>query len=67
VLEDPNFRDSRHSYFIQASDLAAFLLYQHVCPSAYVKRKSAQNYITRLDPILCKAASARDPLGIVKL
>lgn len=67
VLEDPNFRDSRHSYFIQASDLAAFLLYQHVCPSAYVKRKSAQNYITRLDPILRKAASARDPLGIVKL
>jgi len=67
VLEDPNFRDSRHSHFIQASDLTAFLLYQHVCPSAYARRKSAQNYIRRLDPILCKAAAPRDPLGIVRL
>ena len=67
VIEDPNFRDSRHSHFVQASDLAAFLLYQHECPSAYAKRKSVQNYIKRLEPILCKAAAPRDPLGIVRL
>jgi len=67
VIEDPNFRNSEHSYFIQASDLAAFLLYQHLAPSAYIRKKSGQNYFLRLDPILCKVASASDPHGIVRL
>jgi hypothetical protein len=67
LIEDPSFRESRHSYFIQAADLAAFLLYQYANPSAYMKRKSAQNYLKRLDPILCKQASPKDPLGIVWL
>jgi hypothetical protein len=67
VVEDPSFRDSRQSYFVQAADLVAFLLYQFVCPSAYVKKKSAENYLKRLEPVLCKVASPRDPLGIVRL
>lgn len=67
VIEDPNFRDSEHSYFIQAADLAAFLLYQHLAPSAYMKKKSGQNYFLRLDPILCKVASSSNPYGIVYL
>jgi hypothetical protein len=32
-----------------------------------MRKKDAQNYIRRLEPILCKAATARDPLGVVKL
>ena len=67
VIEDPNFRNSEHSYFIQAADLAAFLLYQHLTPSAYMRKKSGQNYFLRLDPILCKVASSADPHGIVRL
>lgn len=67
VIEDPSFRDSRHSYFVQAVDLVAFLLYQHLVPGAYVRRKSAQNYFLRLEPILCTHASSKDPLGIVRL
>ncbi|MCC6963515.1 MAG: DUF3800 domain-containing protein [candidate division Zixibacteria bacterium] len=67
VIEDPSFRDSRHSYFIQAVDLAAFLLYQKVSPGQFFKLKSGQNYFNRLDPILCKVASATDPTGIVRL
>jgi len=67
VIEDPCLRDSRHSYFIQAADLAAFLLYQSLAPSSYMRRKSGQNYFARLDPVLCKVASTTDPQGIVRL
>jgi hypothetical protein len=67
LVEDPSFRDSRHSYYVQAADLVAFLLYQFCCPSTYIRRKSAHNYLKRLEPILCKVASSKDPLGIVRL
>ncbi|GMV92957.1 MAG: hypothetical protein AMXMBFR82_27350 [Candidatus Hydrogenedentota bacterium] len=67
VVEDPTFRDSAHSFFIQAVDLTAFLLYQKFAPSAYIKKKSAHNYFNRLDPILCTVAAGRDPQGIVRL
>jgi hypothetical protein len=67
IVEDPSFRDSAHSYFIQAADLVAFLLYQKIAPNAYVRRKSAQNYFDRLTPILCRVASNSDRQGIVRL
>lgn len=67
IIEDPSFRDSSHSYFIQAADLAAFLLYQKFAPNSYIRRKSAQNYFDRLNPILCKVASRKNPQGIVFL
>ena len=67
VIEDPSFRDSAHSHFIQAADLAAFLLYQRQAPNAYMRRKSGSNYFRRLDPLVCKVASPRDPEGIVRL
>ena len=67
IIEDPSFRDSRHSYFIQAVDMAAYLLYQNAAPCAYIRKKSAQNYLNRLQPVLCKVASRNDPNGIVRL
>jgi hypothetical protein len=67
IIEDPSFRDSDSSYFMQAADLVAFLLYQKVCPNKYVRSKSAQNYFNRLDPIFCKVASSKDLQGIVWL
>lgn len=67
IVEDPSFKDSKHSYFIQAVDLCAFLLYQRLEPCAYMRKKSGQNYFSRLEPVLCKVAAADDPLGIVTL
>lgn len=66
-VEDPYFKDSRNSYFIQAADVAAFVLYQKLCPSAFMKKKSGHNFFKRLDAVLCKVASGRDPDGIVRL
>jgi len=67
IIEDPSFRESAHSYFIQAVDLCAFLLYQRLEPCGYMRKKSGQNYYKRLEPILCKEAASDDPLGIVAL
>lgn len=67
MVEDPYFKDSRHSYFIQAADVVAFSLYQRTAPSSYIKKKSAQNYFNRLNGVLCKSASSSDPEGIVRL
>lgn len=61
IIEDPSFRDSGHSYFIQASDLAAFLLYQHLVPNKYMRKKAGKNYFLRIKPILCCHASSTDP------
>lgn len=67
VLEDPSFRNSAHSYFIQAVDTAAFLLHQYLAPNGYMRKVAGQNYFRRLKPILCLKASSTDPLGIVRL
>lgn len=67
IIEDCNFRDSRDSFFVQAADLAAFLLYQYHAPSSYMKKTAGYLYFERLDPILCKVASSNDPRGIVRL
>jgi hypothetical protein len=67
LVEDPYFKDSRDSYFIQAADLAAFLIYQKISPNSYMRRKSAHNYFNRLGPVLCRVAATGDSEGIVRL
>ncbi len=67
LVEDPFFKDSRTSYFSQAADLTAFLLYQRIAPSTYARKKGLGAYFGRINPILCKVASATDPNGIVRL
>lgn len=67
MIEDPNFRDSKDSYYIQAADLCSYLVLQYIHPNQYIKSKTANNYLTRLDPVLCKVTSRTDPLGIVRI
>lgn len=65
IIEDTITRDSKDSYFIQAADLCAYLLYQFHAPNRRMKEKGGNNYFKRLDPILCKVASSA-PWGIVQ-
>jgi hypothetical protein len=67
VIEYPSFRDSAESYFVQVADLIAFLLYQEIAPSAYMRRTGGKSYFERLAPILLTQASSSDPRGIVRL
>lgn len=67
VIEDPVYRDSRHSLMVQAADLCAFLLYQKCAPNKYMRKSGGANYFARIEPALCKVASPRDPHGIVRL
>lgn len=67
VIEDPLPRDSRDSYFIQAADVIAYLLYQSVVPNTYMRKKAGHLYFNRLEPILFKKAATTDPLGIVRI
>jgi len=64
-VEDPYFKDSEKSYFIQAADVVAFALYQSIAPSSYIKSKSGQNFFKRLKGVLCTVASSKNPDGIV--
>ena len=65
IIEDPIHRISASTYFIQAVDTIAFLLYQSGVPSAYMKKRGGKNYFRRLEPILCKFANLDHRLGIV--
>lgn len=67
VVEDPSFRDSAHSYFIQAADVVAYLVYQSFAPNSYMRKKGGHNYYQRIEPIYCKVASPRHPMGFVLL
>ncbi len=67
IVEDPSFRNSAHSYFIQVSDLTAFLAYQSLAPNKYMKQKGGDKYFQKLDGVLCRVASKTDKKGIVRL
>ena len=66
IVEDAVHRDSKHSFFVQLCDVNAYFLYQHYDPRAYVKRKGAKNYITKLGPALCTVASKSHQYGFVE-
>ncbi|MEA2238731.1 MAG: hypothetical protein QOC81_3455 [Thermoanaerobaculia bacterium] len=65
IVEDPVHRDSRVTYFIQAVDTIAYLLYQKGQPNAYMKKVGGKAYFKRLKPILCHHAAPSHPYGIV--
>jgi len=67
VIEDPHSKESSDSYFVQACDVAAYFLHQKYNACSYVRRKGAQSYFNRLQPVLNQRASYTNGFGIVLL
>jgi len=71
IVEDPLFKDSAQSYFLQLVDFCAYSLLQwersasgKVIPR--VKRYGLDKTFLILKPILVKEANTRDPYGIIR-
>jgi hypothetical protein len=67
IIEDPNMRDSKYSYLVQACDVVAYFLLQRFTPNNYIRNMGAHHYYDRLRPVLNVRASTAHPLGIVVL
>lgn len=68
VLEDPVFRSSRESLFIQLADCAAFaLLKREAPPTPNIEKYGIHNFFEQCLAGVCyKPACHSDPLGIVR-
>ena len=66
ILEDPDFRESSDSYFIQLADLVAYSIYRKEEPTEKFIKNDFVNDYKILEPVLVKQASRNDPYGIVR-
>ena len=66
LVEDPIHRDSRDSYFLQLSDVVAYLAYQKYAPNKRAKSKGLHNYYERLSDVLVSKIARNNNLGIVE-
>jgi len=68
VIEDPVFKKSHQSYFIQLADAVAYaLLKREVTPTRHVKKYGIDKMFERNLAGVCYLSASRfDPLGIVR-
>ncbi len=67
MIEDPFFKDSKQSYFIQLVDMCCYALLRREYPVASRSRYDVHTAFSQLAPILCREASATDGEGILRL
>ncbi len=67
IIEDPFFKDSRRSYFVQLTDFCAYALLRRENPLPSKTAYGLDSAFDLLSPILVRAASTRDPEGIIRL
>jgi hypothetical protein len=69
IVEDPVYRHSDRSYFIQAADFCAFSLLRMESPTPAIIRHGLQDAFLDLGPALERRAFAQDPrkLGIIRV
>lgn len=65
VIEDPFFKDSRHSYFVQLSDVNSYALQRIMDTTPKSGLAKINSAFKLLDPILLKQASKKNQYGVV--
>jgi uncharacterized protein DUF3800 len=65
IVEDPFFKPSDRSYFIQMADFCAYALLRREHPIPSKTRYGLDKAFNILAPICVTAANRRDPLGII--
>jgi len=68
IIEDPVFKPSHHSFFIQLADCVSFaLLKRETAPTPNIERYGIHKFFDQcLSSVCFKPASPRDPHGIVR-
>jgi hypothetical protein len=66
LVEDPFFKTSDQSYFIQLADFAAYALLRRENPIPSKTHYGLDQSFNRLSPILVREARPRDPDGIIR-
>ncbi len=66
IIEDPVFKDSAHSYFIQLCDFCSYSLLRRESPTERARRYGIDRAFSRLSPVLFRQANRRDTEGIIR-
>ncbi len=66
IIEDPLFKRSEQSYFIQLVDFCAYALLRRERPVESKTRYGLDKAFSLLAPVLVTEASQRDPEGIIR-
>ena len=64
IIEDPFFKDSDRSYFIQLADFCAYALLRKARPTAATRKYGLHEAFDLLDGVLVKEAFEKDPWGM---
>jgi Protein of unknown function (DUF3800) len=66
IIEDPQFKNSRSSYFIQQADFIAYALLRREKPTPRTKKHGIHKHFDILDGCLERVCNPRDPKGIIR-
>ena len=66
IVEDPFFKDSAQSYFVQLVDFSAYALLRREHPIPSKTKYGLDKAFNVLSPILVREASRKDPEGIIR-
>ena len=66
IVEDPQFKDSASSYFVQQCDMTAFGLLRRERPTPRMKRYGSHKSFNVLDKVLVKVCNRNDPHGVIR-
>jgi len=67
IVEDPFFKDSSQSYFVQLVDFCAYALLRRENPIPSKARYGLDKSFNLLSPILVTEATRKDPEGIIRI